>query len=220
MWGMKQDALGADLEAVMTVVQGVILAGGISSRMGFPKALMPIGDSFFLRSIYDKLIGAGVSPVHIVINTGLQSSLSAQMSKFAEGRFVLNQEPGLGQLRSLQLGLAAAQEAGAEAVMMALVDQPLVDQGTLKILVERYGQESGKLVLPLYEGKRGHPYIIPAAHFDAFNQADAAGGATARDVLDSLAASSVCVEVEDAGVCQDVDTPEDMGKLSVSEDMD
>ena len=204
----------------MSGVHGVILAGGISSRMGFPKALMPIGDSFFLRSIYDKLVGAGVSPVHIVINTGLQSSLSAQMNKFTEGRFVLNREPGLGQLRSLQLGLVAAQEAGADAVMMALVDQPLVDQGTVKVLVEKYGQEHGKLVLPLFEGKRGHPFIIPAAHFDAFIKADAAGGSTARDVLDSLADSSVCVEVQDAGVCQDVDTPEDMGKLSLSEDMD
>ncbi|PKO20052.1 hypothetical protein CVU37_00875 [candidate division BRC1 bacterium HGW-BRC1-1] len=204
----------------MTGVQGVILAGGISSRMGFPKALMPIGDSFFLRSIYDKLIGAGASPVHIVINTGLQTSLSAQMNKFAEGRFVLNREPGRGQLHSLQLGLTAAQEAEASAVVMALVDQPLVDQGTVKVLVERYAQEPGKLVLPVYEGKRGHPFIIPAAHFDAFIKADAAGGATARDVLDSLAASSVSVEVDDAGVCQDVDTPEDMGKLSLSADMD
>ena len=211
---------GADLEAVMTVVQGVILAGGISSRMGFPKALIPIGDSFFLRSIYDKLVGAGVAPVHIVINTGLQSSLSAQMNKFTEGRFVLNREPALGQLRSLQLGLAAAREAGAEAVMMALVDQPLVDPRTLKLLVERYGEDTEKLVLPLYEGSRGHPFIIPAAHFDAFIKADAAGGATARDVLDTLAGASVCVEVEDGGVCQDVDTPEDMGKLSLSEDMD
>ena len=202
----------------MSGLHGEILAGGISSRMGFPKALMPIGDSFFLLSIYTKLVEAGAAPVHIVINTGLQSSLNAQMSRFPEARFVLNREPAHGQIHSLRLGLAQARDAGAAGAMVALVDQPLVAPSTVRALAEAAGREPDKLVVPRCGGKRGHPYVVPAALFGAFT--DAAAGATARDVLDAHAADAVYVEVNDEGIHQDVDTPEDMARLSLSEDMD
>ena len=115
-------------EAWMSGLHGVVLAGGISSRMGFPKALMPLGNSFFLLTIYAKLTASGAKPVHMVINTGLASSLEAQKARFPDGTFVLNPEPGLGQIQSLRLGLRAAADGGAEAALVALVDLPLVQE--------------------------------------------------------------------------------------------
>src|ERR1051326_6712989 len=53
---------------------GLILAAGTSSRMGSPKALLPIGDSYFLHQIYKTFLTAGVRPVLIVINRGDRKS--------------------------------------------------------------------------------------------------------------------------------------------------
>ncbi len=202
----------------MEGLHGIILAGGISSRMGFPKALMPIGDSFFLLGIYSKLVSAGALPVHIVINTGLQSSLSAQVSKFPDARFVLNADPGRGQTHSLRLGLAEARAAGARAAIVALVDLPLVEQATVAALADRAAAAPGRIVVPRCGGHGGHPFVIPAEKFAAF--LDAPAEQTTRDILAALAAESELVEVTDPGIHQDVDSPEDLAKYSLSADMD
>lgn len=195
----------------MAKLEGVILAAGISSRMGFPKALMPTGNSFFLYEVYRKLVEAGVTPVHIVINTGLRSSLEAQMEKFTQGKFVLNSEPQKGQIHSLQLGLLEAQANGAEAVMVALVDQPSIHDDTIAEIAGASLLNSDKIVVPTFEGKHGHPYVIPAKYFDAFIKAPE--HCTARDVIQSNESALSFAEVEDEAVLLDADSPEDLFKL-------
>lgn len=193
-------------------MHGIILAGGISSRMGFPKALTPIGDSFFLHQVYTRLTSAGVTPVHIVINTGLRAALSAQMGKFTDGRLVPNPEPGKGQIYSLQLGLASAREAGAPGALVALVDLPLVEGATIARLAEAAAAAPDKIVLPQHGGRRGHPYVIPAAHFDAF--LGAAEGQTARDIMEALAAQVTTLDVDDPHILTDIDSPDDLSRAT------
>ena len=186
--------------------------------MGFPKALMPLGDSFFLLTIYRKLVASGATPVHMVINTGLASSLEAQKGKFPDGTFVLNPEPGLGQIQSLRLGLRAAADGGSECALVALVDLPLVQEATIAAIAAAAAANPGMIVVPRCGQRRGHPMAIPRPLFPAFQ--DAVPAKTARDILAELAAQVFEVELDDAGIYQDVDSPEDLAKYNVSEDMD
>ena len=195
----------------MAKLEGVILAAGLSSRMGFPKALMPIGQSFFLFEVYRKLVAAGVTPVHIVINTGLRSSLDAQVSRFEQAEFVLNNEPAKGQIHSLQLGLMAARQNGAEAVMVALVDQPYVEDDTVAEIAGAALLSPDKVVVPVHENTHGHPFVIPAKYYDEFINAPTT--TTARDILHALTANIAFAEVEDPAVLNDVDSPQDLFKL-------
>jgi CTP:molybdopterin cytidylyltransferase MocA len=199
-------------------LHGLVLAGGISSRMGFPKALMPIGNSFFLLRIYEQLVSAGVSPVHMVINTGLRSSLEAQMSKFAAGKLVLNGEPALGQIHSLKLGLQSAASSGAAGVLVALVDQPGISPDTLREIREKSAAAPGKIIVPVCDGKNGHPIVIPAACFGAF--VDAPKGKNARDVIEENADTVKHVEIRDSQILADVDSPEDLANMKPEGDMD
>lgn len=205
----------------MAGLQGVILAGGISSRMGFPKALMPIGTSFFLLAIYQKLVAAGAKPVQIVINTGLRSSLEAQVNKFPDGSFVLNDKPAKGQIHSLKLALEAAASAGADAAMVALVDQPVIQDATLTTLIQRAAAAPTKIIVPQVGDKHGHPIIIPKDKFAAFTGAPEAK--TARDIIHENAASVEYVTLTDMSVVADVDSPDDLLKLTnatPTDDMD
>jgi molybdenum cofactor cytidylyltransferase len=194
----------------MANLEGVILAGGISSRMGFPKALMPIGDSFFLLKVYQTLVDAGVTPVHVVVNSGLRSSLDAQMAKFPEAEFVPNNEPAKGQIYSLQLGLRSAQSEDADAAVVALVDQPYIRPETVVRLVQAAAAAPDKIIVPSHDGQHGHPFVIPAALFEAFINAT---GATARDIIHQHQSSVQELAVDDPGTLADVDSPEDLLKL-------
>jgi len=197
-------------------IHGVVLAGGISSRMGFPKALLPFGKSFFLHRIYESLVAAETVPVHIVINAGLHSCLKSQAKQFPHGDFVLNKEPARGQIHSLQLGLEATKKAGAEAAVVALVDQPAIAVDTITSLCEAHRSEPGNIYVARFEGQPGHPVLIPAALFDAF--LSAAEGKTARDVMAEHAAAVRYVDTADPQVTADVDSPEDLARLRQSED--
>ncbi|MBX7246077.1 MAG: nucleotidyltransferase family protein [Candidatus Sumerlaeaceae bacterium] len=200
----------------MSDIHAVILASGISSRMGFPKALMPVGNKFFLLKIFDTLTDAKISPAHIVINMGLKSSLAAQMEKFPGAEFVLNDQPAKGQIHSLQLGLEQAEKSGAKAAVVALVDQPFVKIDTILMLLDAAESLPQKILVPRRDGAHGHPILIPAVRFGDF--INAPDGKTARDVLEEHQADVAYVDVDDAGAVTDVDTPEDIAKFLKAEE--
>ncbi len=195
----------------MGTVQSIVLAGGISKRMGFPKALLPFGNSFFLHRVYESLVAAEVAPVHIVINAGLANSLKSRTKEFPQAHFVLNKDPALGQIHSLQLGLQSAREAGAEAAVVALVDQPAIAVTTIAKLCEALQAAPECIHIAAYEGRPGHPLIIPVKFFDLF--LTAAEGRTARDIIADQKDAVRTVETDDPQVVADVDSPEDFARL-------
>jgi molybdenum cofactor cytidylyltransferase len=196
----------------MAGLHGIVLAGGISSRMGFPKALMPCGSSFFLLEVYRRLAGADIKPVYMVINTGLKSSLEAQLHNFPEGQFVLNSDPSRGQLHSLCLGLEAAANGGATGAVVALVDQPAILPTTFTAVAAAAAANPQRIILPAFNGKNGHPFVIPRDAFTAF--LSAADGDTAREVIRRLSSITMTVEVPDENILRDIDSPEDMARAS------
>ena len=194
-------------------LQGVVLAAGLSSRMGFAKALTPLGDRFFLQAVYEQLVRAGATPVHVVLNPGLLIALDRRKELFSRAVFVENNKPARGQIHSLRLGLQSAQKAGARAALVALVDLPAVRDETLGLLIERAATAPGRLLLPRYSGRRGHPILIPALHFDRF--LNAAPEETGRDVIRALMNQPGTVEqvdVPDPGILHDMDSLADLVK--------
>jgi len=194
------------------MIPAVVLAAGKSSRMGRTKALLPLGSSgeTFLQRIVRVLRDGGADAVVVVIGgdgAAVRASLprdDAQISAVENPRY----EDG--QLSSLLVGLAAVERRydNVEAVMMTLVDLPLISEATVRAVREAFLANPGApLVRPRRGGRYGHPVIFNRSIFGELRRTDPSKGA--KPVVHAHAAEEVNVDVDDEGAFIDIDTPED-----------
>jgi molybdenum cofactor cytidylyltransferase len=193
---------------VTAPLPGIVLAAGASQRMGRPKALLPIvvdGPSF-ARALCDTLAASGVAPVVLVSRAELRDALAAAVP-FAT--VVVNPSPERGQLSSLLAGLDALD--APEAVLVTLVDLPLVRRDTVQAVLRAWQESGAPLVRPEHAGRHGHPVIFGAPLLRDLRSADAAAGA--KPIVHRYLAQSVNVVVNDEATVEDVDTPEAYARL-------
>lgn len=189
------------------MVPGIILAAGQSSRMGRPKALLHhrnTGLTFVARLI--AVMRDGGTAEALVVGRPGDAALRAEVERHG-GQFIENPRPEEGQLSSLLAGLNFADHPGLTGVLMTPVDAPLIAAETIATLLREFRASGAPVVRAMHGGRHGHPVIFARAVFDELRQADAAQGAKA--VVRAHAADLLNVEVPDAGVLDDVDTPAD-----------
>ncbi|MGE3274729.1 MAG: NTP transferase domain-containing protein [Vicinamibacterales bacterium] len=196
------------------MIRTLILAAGASSRMGRPKAALPLdatGDTFLWR-LCRTLLLAAPGPVTVVSGAAPAAVIGALPPGRRGVRVVQHEGWAEGQLSSLLAGLDAVEAPTTEAVLVALVDTPLVSPRTVTAVVERWRRTRAPIVRPARGATHGHPVIFDRAIFPALRAADPAHGA--RPVVHALAASIENVEVDDPGAFRDFDTPADLAGLS------
>ena len=186
---------------------GIVLAAGGSTRMGRAKALLAAGDRPFVRRILETLEAGGIANRFVVVRPGDGALVAA--IEAAGARVISNPRADEGQLSSLIAGLDAADTIGVDAVLVTLVDVPLVEASTVRDLLARAAMSSAPIVRAVYRGRHGHPVIFKRATFEALRRADPAVGA--KEVVRAHAVEDV--EIDDPGVVEDVDTPADYERL-------
>lgn len=186
-------------------VGGIILAGGASRRMaGRPKALLSVDGSTFAATIAGRLLDAGVGEVVLVAGRHAREIQAALLPRGT--RVVVNEQWERGQLTSLQAGLRALQPR-PPAVVVCLVDLPLVRAETYARLIQAWRLQAETLILTSHNGKHGHPVLLDRLFFD-----DVLGyppEATMRAVFKDNADDCIDLPVDDPAILRDVDTPED-----------
>ena len=190
------------------MVPAIVLSAGASSRMGRPKALLPItaDGTTFLEHLVRTLGAAGVDDVIVVV--GYDADLVRGIIEGAglAVRTAVNQDPSRGQLSSLIAALEIADRPGVQAVLVAPVDQPMVAAETVRRLLDVYRRTRAPIVRPAREGRHGHPVIFDRSLFDELRRADPSAGA--REVINRHRPDAVDVSVDDEGAFVDIDTPE------------
>ena len=192
------------------MIPGVILAGGASSRMGgHPKALLPTGygDETFLGRIAATLQAGGADDVLVV--TGYHDkSIGALVERLPTlVRVLCNPMPERGQLSSLLVALRAIDHPGVRAMLVTLVDLPLVSVSTVRAVIDGYRRTVSPMVRPERNGCHGHPVLFDRSLFPELLAADSQQGA--KSVVHAHAAEGVEIFSDDAGAFDDVDTPDD-----------
>jgi len=191
------------------MIGALILAAGESGRMGQDKALLTYRGRTFLETIIDRLREAGIERITVVL--GYHAEQVQAAVKLKEVHVVINPDYRRGQTSSLQAGLQASATAGLEAVVLCLVDHPLVKAGTVQKLVARFRDSGCPVVIPTFQGKRGHPVLIGRALFDELLRLDPGRGADG--VIRAHRAQTQFVAVDDEGILVDVDDPQTYSRL-------
>jgi len=190
----------------------VVLAAGRSSRMGRPKPLLDFDGRAALELVLDAGAGGGVAESVIVAPAGHEAALSEVMTRTrARGRIVVNPDPGSEQVRSLQLALETIRNDRPEAFLVHPVDYPLALADDYRLLLDAFrgAQGASEVFIPSHGGRRGHPILCAGALLDAFLRLTPGG--TARDVISSSKLAHV--PTPNAGVLEDMDTPEEYERL-------
>jgi len=189
------------------MIAALILAAGRSSRMGRPKPLLRQIQSgqTFVGHLIRIASAAGLSPIFVIGRPG-DLELESEVARRG-GAFLANAEADRGQLSSLLTGLAAAAAPDLEAVMVMPVDVPLVSTAVLRTLLEAAETRKVHIVRAAHHGIHGHPVLFKRAVFDELRAADPRVGAKA--VVRADPSRMADVEVGEAGVTLDLDTPED-----------
>ena len=153
----------------MTRVGAVVLAAGVSSRMGCPKLLMPWGDGPLVARAVGAALGARVDPVVVVLGHRAEEVRRAlePLAVPAGGRLVTVLNPDYldgGQSSSVRTGIASLPDEAAGAVFV-LGDQPLVRSEHIDLLVDRFARlrahrGDGLILVPAFGGRRGNPVLF------------------------------------------------------------
>ena len=183
----------------------VVLAAGVSSRMGKPKQTLPVNGVPMLENVLEVFRKSNVGRVVVVL--GANAVEVRRQVKFAGELVVVNPQFTEGMSSSLRLGLKHV-GTEANAVIIALGDQPFVLPTTIDKMVETYERSKATIVVPTHRGARGNPVLFDKSVFPQI--ARVRGDMGAKSVVQENAAQVLEVEVSDGGVLVDIDTPSDL----------
>lgn len=187
----------------MNAVAGLLLAAGAGSRLGRPKAVVEVGGVRLVDRGVAMLRGGGLKPVVVVLGAAATEVQGAVIVRNPYWR------SGMGS--SLRVGLASLPES-ADAVVVALVDQPLVGAEVIRRLSAAYGSGAG-IAVASYGGAPRNPVLLRRDYWSRVAQT-AVGDVGARPFLRANPALVAHVECGDIADPADVDTPADLDELA------
>ncbi len=180
-----------------------ILAAGRSSRMGAAKAALRLGETTLLERALEAARGRRTA---LVLPPALAHRWAARENRL----IVVNAAPERGMTRSLALADAALGEP-ASALVVLLVDTPLVDAALVERVVEARGDAD--VCYPVREGRPGHPVVFgprPRAELAAWPEGD-----TLRALRADPRWRRVELAIEDDAPYLDLDTPSDLAQIEL-----
>ena len=182
---------------------GIILAAGASSRMGTPKQLLKWGKRSFLETIVENYQQASIPFVIVLGHSGKEIR---DRLGLPEQWLIWNKYPERGPLSSLQLGLKHFPDR--EALIVQAVDQPLITSSTLGRLSEANRNRPDCILLPCFQGRKGHPVVFPKRFYRELRRAPLSEGA--RWVVRRNRASVLWIPVNDPGIHANLNRAEDL----------
>ena len=186
------------------MISAIVLAAGKSERMGRPKALLPIHGRTFLENILDVISRTSIEDTIVVLGhhrEEIERSLPLLSAVF-------NPDYEQGMITSFQAGIRKLSRDTSGAFLF-LVDHPLVEPAAIAAMIANLA--ANRIVLPTFEGRRGHPVLFSSEILEEILALPPSEGANivVRKSPDRIIEVSVNVP----GILVDVDTPEQFEKL-------
>lgn len=191
----------------MTAPAAILLAAGEGRRMGGPKALLVIEGKSLLYGHVKRLREVGCAPIVVVVPTGILAPVRELLRDTSGVALVARDTDSMSA--SLTIGLEHVPPA-ASVVVVSPVDALPAQSSTLRALIAAALEEEVEVATPSYRGRGGHPVVARETLLRAFRQAYPG---TLRDLIRSTGSRRRRLEVDDAAVGHDLDTPADLAAL-------
>lgn len=165
--------------------------------MGRSKQLLPLNNKPFIRHCLDTIITSGVTDIVVVL--GEEDGIEKAIEDYRITR-VFNPDRASDMAESLRCGLRRV-KTSSSGCLVCLSDHPLVTPETVRILIDMHKKQTGRIIIPVYNGKKGHPTLFPMSIVHEVFK-----GFTLRDVIQRVPHIVALVDVKDRGTITDIDT--------------
>jgi molybdenum cofactor cytidylyltransferase len=189
------------------MLAAVILSGGASRRMGSPKALLSYQGRPFLEHLLDLAHHPKIGLRRVVL--GADREPIAKEVNLALDEIVINAQWEKGQLSSIHAALRSL-PAETDGIILLLIDHPLISSVLVGELIDRFYNSGKSIVLPVYEGRRGHPVIFSSALYQELMNAPLETGA--RSVVWAHAGDVQVVQTNEEGCVLNLNDPDTLRK--------
>lgn len=196
------------------MIAAMILAAGQSRRMGQPKMLLPWGKVTMLEHVVSVFAKAGIEDILVVTGAGHETlnNIVLENKSHYRVRSVFNENYLNGEmLSSIQCGLGELlQNKLPDAVMIGLGDQPQVEAGSVRKVMEAFIKTRSPIVVPSYQMRRGHPWLVAQSLWQEL--LELSPQRSPRDFLNAHSAPARdihYVNLDTPSILADLDTPED-----------
>ena len=186
------------------MIWAMILAAGESKRMGKPKLLLSFGEKTMIEAVIGNAVQSKAENILVVL--GSDQEKIEEKIKDLPVKVVFNPNFREGMLSSAQTGFQALPE-DAQAVLVFLGDQPAISHAIIDKVIDAYNRTKKGIVLPVFEGNRGHPVLIDMKYRGEVEKLSADVGL--RGVVYSHPEDVQEVEVESPSILRDIDDAED-----------
>lgn len=186
------------------IVSAILLAAGEAKRMGRLKQTLPLGKTTIVEQTIDNLLNSNANEVIIVL--GHKAEEIRKRVAHRQVKIALNPHYRQGMSTSIIAGLNLVDEQ-AQAVMLALADQPFIDSQTTNRLIDEFNDHSKGIVVPSYQGQRGHPVIFAIKYKKEMFALK--GDIGAREIIERHPDDILEVAVSSPGINIDIDTADD-----------
>lgn len=194
------------------MISGILLAAGESKRM-LPafKPLLKWGKRTVIGECVHQMRNSQLADIFVVLGHR-EADIRARLVNNGV-QFVINEDYRKGMLSSIKTGLAML-GPNSDAVLIALVDQPMVKAELINQLIEAYGDGSKGIIIPTHHGKHGHPIIVSVGYVDDIMQMDDDVTGGLQSFINAYRDDWLEVPVDTPDVIEDIDLPEDYERLS------
>ena len=191
------------------MLAAVILSGGASRRMGSPKALVSYQGRPFLEHLLSVTNHSAIGVRRVVL--GPDAEAIAKGITLAPDEIVINHDWEQGQLSSVHAALKSL-PPNTDGILLCPVDHPLVSASLIGSLIDAFLATRPPIVVPNFQGRRGHPVIFSAAVYDELLNAPMDQGA--RAVVWAHKGDVSEVSTTEEGCVLNLNDPNAMAKLS------
>lgn len=190
----------------MPEITGLLLAAGSSRRFGGHKLLTEIDGRPLVLHAAECL-----RDCHRLLAIVRSDDIPLQQCLHsADIEMVFNPRADRGMGGSLACGVAASRSSDGWCILPA--DMPFISPATGRQVIQAL-QAGAQIAAPYFQGRRGHPVGFSRAYRDQLLAL--AGDTGAREILARESQAVVRLEIDDAGILRDIDTPHDLNPMRI-----